>query len=154
MTDRDLIKMTRKELLELLIAVEKENNELRERLDQLEEELQTRDIQREKAGTMAEAALALNGLFESTDKAAAEYLENIKRCSEEQQNKYDSIVGVAEQKAKAILDEAESERQRKIDEADAYWNKLSSRLEAFYNEHAGMREMLLAEADKNLSKNK
>ena len=38
------------------------------------------------AGSIAEAALALNSVFEDADKAAAQYLENIKRCSEQQQS--------------------------------------------------------------------
>ena len=110
MADSDLRKINRKELLELLIASEKENDQLKERLQQQAVQLQSRDLQIKNAGSIAEAALALNGVFESADKAAAQYLENIKRCSEQQQNIYDKIVSEAEQKAKTILDNAEKEK--------------------------------------------
>ena len=113
MTDRELRKMNRKELLELLIASEKENDQLKERLQQQAVQLQSRDLQIKNAGSIAEAALALNGVFESADRAAAQYLENIKRCSEQQKDIYDRIVSEAEQKAKEILDNAEKEKQQK-----------------------------------------
>lgn len=154
MTDRDVKKMSRKELLELLIASKEENAELKERLEQQELALQSREIQIKNAGNLAEAALALNGIFESADKAAAQYLENIKRSSEQQEGAYDKIVADAEQRAKAILDNAENERQKKMDEADAYWQKLSDKLEAFYRDHVGLEERLLAQARKDASENR
>lgn len=124
MTDRDLRKMNRKELLELLIASEKENDQLKEQLQQQTVQLQNRELQIKNAGSIAEAALVLNGVFESADRAAAQYLENIKRCSEQQQSIYDRIVSEAEQKAKEILDNAESEKQKKIKAADEHMKKL------------------------------
>lgn len=142
MADRDLRKMNRKELLELLIVSEKENEQLKERLQQQEAQLRNRDFQIKNSGSMAEAALALSGVFENADKAATQYLENIKRCSEQQQSIYDRIVTEAERKAKAILDNAESEKQKRIKEADAYWLNLSTKLEAFYQAHLGLKELI------------
>ena len=37
----------------------------------------------EQAGTMAEASMKLNGVFEAADRAARQYLENIRRIAEE-----------------------------------------------------------------------
>lgn len=113
MTDRDLRKMNRKELLEMLIALQSENEQLKERLHQQELQLQNREIQIKNAGSMAEAALVLNGVFESVDRAAAQYLENIKRCSEQQQNSCDRIDCEAKPKAKEIPDNGENEIQQK-----------------------------------------
>lgn len=154
MADRDLRKMNRKELLELLIASEKENDRLKEQLQQQAVQLQSRTIQVKNAGSIAEAALALNGVFESADKAAAQYLENIKRCSEQQQSIYGRIVSEAEQKAKEILENAESEKQQKIKAADEYWQNLSTKLEAFYQSHVELRELLSVQSGKETSENK
>ena len=154
MTDHDVKKMNRKELLELLIASEEENARLRDRLEQQEALLQSRDIQIKNVGSLAEAALVLNGVFESADKAAAQYLENMKRCSEQQEGLYNKIVADAEQKAKAILDNAETVRRQKIDEAEAYWRNLSAKLEAFYQSHVGLRERLLAQSNEKTSENR
>ena len=106
------------------------------------------------AGSIAEAALALNGVFESADKAAAQYLENIKRCSEQQQSIYNSIVSEAEQKAKTIIDDAEREKRKRIKEADEYWKSLSIKLEAFYQSHVGLRELLSIQSGKKTSVSK
>lgn len=84
MTDRDLRKMNRKELLELLVEIEKENEDLRARVQEQQAQLQSREIRIKEAGTLAEAALALNGVLEAADRAAALYLENLKRCAEMQ----------------------------------------------------------------------
>ena len=124
MADRDLRKMNRKELLELLIALKKENDQLKKQLQKQTVQLRSRELQIKNAGSIAEAALALNGVFESADKAAAQYLENIQRCSEQQQSIYNRIVSEAEQKAKTILDNAEKEKQQKIKAADEHMKKL------------------------------
>ena len=82
MTDKELRGLSRRELLELLIAREKENQQLRQELDDARAELNKRQIDVAKAGTMAEAALLLNGIFDAADRAAQQYLENIRLRAE------------------------------------------------------------------------
>ena len=83
MTDQELKKLRRSDLLELLIAQEKENERLRSQVEQLEKRLADRAIDLEQAGSIAEAALRLNGVFQAAQAAADQYLENIRRLSEE-----------------------------------------------------------------------
>ena len=142
MKDKKLRKLNRRDLLELLVRQEEQNEALREKVLSLEEQLNDRKIDVENTGSMAEASMALNEVFASTDRAASQYLENIRRCSEQQESIYNRIVGEAEQKAKEILENAETERQKKIKDAEEYWISLSERLETFYREHAGLRELL------------
>ena len=61
MTDRELKKLSRAELLEMLVAQMKENEALSQRLQAAEAALESRRIEVEQSGTMAEAALRLNG---------------------------------------------------------------------------------------------
>ena len=82
MTDKELRGLSRRELLELLVAREKENQQLRQELDDARAELNTRQSDVAKAGTMAEAALLLNGIFDAADRAAQQYLENIRLRAE------------------------------------------------------------------------
>lgn len=82
MTDKELRGLSRRELLELLVAREKENQQLRQELDDARAELNKRQIDVAKAGTMAEAALLLNGIFDAADRAALQYLENIRLRAE------------------------------------------------------------------------
>ena len=82
MTDKELRGLSRRELLELLVAREKENQQLRQELDDARAELNKRQIDVAKAGTMAEAALLLTGIFDAADRAALQYLENIRLRAE------------------------------------------------------------------------
>lgn len=77
MTDKELRRLSRTELLEMLIGQMEENEELKKRLEKAEEELANRQIVIQESGTLAEAAMKLNGVFEAADRAARQYLENI-----------------------------------------------------------------------------
>ncbi len=77
MTDKELKKLSRKDLLSLLVYVSKERDELKQELEEVRRELKERKITAERAGSIAEAALKLNGVFEAAQAAADQYLENI-----------------------------------------------------------------------------
>lgn len=89
MTDRELQKLSRAELLELLLRqtkkveeleakIEKDAEEFQEQRAVLEKKIENRQIAMEKAGSIAEASLNLNDVFEVAQRAADQYLENIK----------------------------------------------------------------------------
>ena len=79
MTDRELKKLTRAELLEMLLAQTKERQRLEEELEKVKAALAEKELKVASAGSIAEAALALNGVFEAAQKAADQYLENVKQ---------------------------------------------------------------------------
>lgn len=81
MTDKELRKLSRAELLEMLIAQSKEVALLKKQLQEANEKLEDKRIMIENSGSIAEAALHLNGVFEAAQNAAEQYLENIKRQS-------------------------------------------------------------------------
>lgn len=83
-TERELRKLSRADLLELLLAESRENERLRAELDEANRKLASRAIEIENAGSIAEAALRLNGVFEAAERAAQQYLENVRRLAEEQ----------------------------------------------------------------------
>ncbi len=92
MTDKELRRMSRGELLELLIAQMEENESLRTRLSAAEAQLEDRRIILDHAGSIAEAALSLNKVFEQAEAAAQQYLENVHRLANVQA---DAIVAQA-----------------------------------------------------------
>lgn len=74
MTEKKLRKLTRRaDLLEQ----SKELEETRAQLEMAQQSLENRKIQIEQAGSLAEAALQLNGVFEAAQRAEDQYLENI-----------------------------------------------------------------------------
>ena len=79
MTDKEMRRLSRAELLEMLIDQIKENNELKEKLSKAEEELKDKSIIIENAGSIAEAALKINKVFEAAEEAAKQYLDNVQK---------------------------------------------------------------------------
>lgn len=77
MTDKNLKKLSRAQLLEILVQQAERIDELEEELDRTKEELESRRIKLEKAGSIAEAALSISGVFEDAQRAADIYLRNI-----------------------------------------------------------------------------
>ena len=142
MTDKELKKLSRTELLEMLLASTKENRDLRSRLDAQGQQLEDKELSVSEAGSIAEAALKVNGVFTAAEAAAAQYLDNIKNQEQVCQN----MQREAEEKAAKIIADAEKEAEETKAmakrAADAYWNDVSKRLERFYAEHKGLRELL------------
>lgn len=82
MTDKELRKLSRAELLEMLIQQIERNEELEAELKKVKTELRNRAITIENAGSLAEAALQINEVFEAADRAAKQYLRNVQRMAE------------------------------------------------------------------------
>lgn len=80
---QNLKKLSRAELLEMLIAEEKRIDQLEKELEEAREMLKDRTIKIETSGSIAEAALKLSGIFEAAQRAADQYVENIRRMEQE-----------------------------------------------------------------------
>lgn len=83
MTSRELRKLSRVDLLKLLLEERRENEQLRGELKKAYEQLSDRQVYMKNAGSIAEAALQLNGVFAAAQAAADQYLENVRRIAEE-----------------------------------------------------------------------
>jgi len=70
--------MSRKELLELLVMISKKNDELEKELNKTKKLLEDKRIIISEAGSIADAALKLNNIFEIAQKSADQYLDSIK----------------------------------------------------------------------------
>ena len=78
MIEKDLKKLRRAELLEIMLDQSYEIDQLRKRVKELEAQLEDRRIKIENAGSIAEASLQLTKVFEEAQKAADLYLENVR----------------------------------------------------------------------------
>lgn len=83
MTDKELKRLRRTELLELFLAQSKQVESLENKVAQLEKELHDRRIVMEETGSIAEAALKLNKVFEQAQQAADDYVQSVKLKIEE-----------------------------------------------------------------------
>ena len=83
MTDKELKKLNRSELLELMLEQSREIDRLQEELEETREALQERNLKIESCGSIAEAAAEVNSLFHAAQRAADMYLLNVQRiCAE------------------------------------------------------------------------
>jgi uncharacterized membrane protein YccC len=85
MTDQKLKKLNRKELLELMLEQQREIDRLKDQLSAAEDKLAQREICMQQSGTMAEAALKLNQVFQQADAAAQQYLASVQNLEKQQQ---------------------------------------------------------------------
>lgn len=75
---KELKKLKREELLDLLLEVTEENERLRKENKLLKEKCDEKTILLSNVGSIAEASLKLTNIFEEAQKAADIYLNSIK----------------------------------------------------------------------------
>ena len=114
MTDKELKQLNRKELLEMLIDVTKDVNRLKKENEELRKQIEDRELRINNVGSIAEAALQLNGVFEAAQAAADQYLESVMhgddlalRMQHEAEEKAATILNAARTKAREIEEQAE-----------------------------------------------
>lgn len=79
MTEKELLKLKKSELLEIMLAQSKEIDSLREQLAKAKAKLKDKKIAIDESGSIAEASLRLTKVFEEAQKAADLYLDNVKK---------------------------------------------------------------------------
>lgn len=148
MTDKELQRLSRGELLHMLIEQVEENKVLQDRLTQAESKLQSRQICIDNAGSLAEAALSLNGIFQAAEASAQQYLENIQLLSSRQESICQNMQMEAEKRAADIVEKAETYSQAIHAEADTYWKHVKEKAACVLQSQDALRELVLS-AGKN-----
>lgn len=105
MTEKDIKKLNRYQLLELLIMQTEKADKLQAKLDAAEAELNDRELKISSLGSIAEASLQLQGVFQAAQDAADMYIEAAKKRAEE-------IEEAAHVKAAEILSQAQAQARR------------------------------------------
>lgn len=116
MTEKELRKLNRSELIQLLIEQMEENARLEQQAAELQGKLEERTIALANAGSIAEASLQLNHVFESAEQAAAQYLENVQAAYE----RCGQLIGAANQKAALIVQNAQMQARDIVSQAERY----------------------------------
>lgn len=106
MAGKELRHMSRGELIDVIYALKKQQEELAAENKELRQQLSQRELKLQKAGSIAEAAMSLNQVFEAAQQAADQYLQAVyANC------------GDAEETAKGILADANAQAQKTLEEA-------------------------------------
>ena len=157
MTDKDLRKLNRVELLQMLLEQGRQNDALRAQLDQANAQLASRQVALDEAGSIAEAAMQLNQVFASAQRAADQYLENIRTLSGRQEavcakreaesrSKCEQMLAETQKKCQSLEEQTRSRCEAMTSEAErksaAVWDEAKLRLDQLLAQQAGLRSLL------------
>ena len=146
MTKKELKRLSRTDLLELLLQERQENETLHAEIKRLKEQLADRIITIQNSGSIAEASLQLNGIFDMAQRAAEQYLENIRLLSGKQEEICEQMEAKTAEKCSAsemdTKKRCEATTRKADEESSTCWNKVSKDLDEFYQLRGEYREMI------------
>jgi hypothetical protein len=91
MDAKELSRLSKTDLLELMLEMSRENDRLKRKISVYEKVVNDNKIDIEESGSIAEAALKINGVFEAAQAAADQYLDNIIRMHDEMQTRLNEM---------------------------------------------------------------
>lgn len=108
MTEKELKKLNRYQLLELLVMQTERADSLQKKAEQLQAQLDDRELRFARLGSIAEASVYISGVLEAAQKAADLYLESAKKQADDlitearrQVAEYESKLAAAQQAEEA-----------------------------------------------------
>ncbi len=104
MTEKELKKLNRQELLEILLMQSKKIDRLEAQLSSAQQKLDNKIITVTNAGSIAEASIALNNIFGNAQSTADQYLENIRLMQEQTMAECEQKKIEAQKEADAYLE--------------------------------------------------
>ena len=140
MVSKELKRLSRRELVDIIYQMKKNEQLLQDEIASLQEALQDKRIHLSTAGSIAEAATSITNVFLSAQAAADLYLQEISCMKQEAEIECAKIIGEAKQQAAEIIAEGELQRaslnsiyQRELEK----WYKLHQEVPLL--ENAGSR---------------
>ncbi|MBQ6250685.1 hypothetical protein [Ruminococcus sp.] len=113
MTDKEFRKLKRGDLIAIIYEYQKKQEELVKEIDELRAQLESKNLKISKAGSIAEAVVGLDLLFETAQKTADDYVEQIRLANEEAEKKAAGIIKQAEKEAADIISKARDKADSK-----------------------------------------
>ena len=168
MNVKELKSLSRGDLLELLLAQTERAEQMEIELADAKKRAEARDIIIERSGTLAEAAMQINQVWQAADRAAAQYLSNVMRMYDEQLVKNQELEREYARMEQVLLGECtrkceEMERQtlekcRKLEqeaqtyydetvqkakaESQSYWDQVYGKLEQYCSAQESLKALL------------
>ena len=147
MTQQELKRLKRADLLEMLVAQSREVEELRSQVASLRKAQSERKIMIDNAGSIAEAALQLNGVFEAAQNSCAQYMENIIRQEEICANMERETAARCEKREKESKEACEQMLADAKRESEAYWEEVSGKMKELVESHAVLKRLISNDRD-------
>lgn len=156
MTDKELRRLGRPELIEIIYQLEKSREESRQEIDRLQARLQDRTLRLSEAGSIAQAALQVNGVMEAAQAAADQYVQAAEADRQQArteladaQTQADAILADAQAQADAILADAQAQARTVTDQAEQHarnrWDLFREKAEQLIRDHHELSALLNGE---------
>lgn len=148
MEEMDFRHVKRAELVEIIYRLQEEEDKLRTENASLKKELEKRELDIAEAGSIAEAALGLNGVFDAAQSAADQYLTEVKRLRDEAGAAALKLLEEARTQAARTVAEAEQQRDAMLAEAeqetDRRWREFDSKVQRTLEANSELRSLMAA----------
>ena len=148
MTDQELRRLSRAELLDIIDTLLQQKEQAEQQLAQAQAQLKDKQLRIANAGSIAEAALALNGVFDAAQAAADQYLQGVRASAADMQAQLaqaqlqkQQILAEADQKAQQIVSTAERQ-------AAEQWKRFQVQAGQLIQAHSELREMFKGMVDR------
>ena len=105
MIHKELRKLNRRELIDIIYQMKKNEQQMQEQIAALQAELEEKRLRLSQAGSIAEAALAVTNVFSSAQAAADLYLQEISSMKAETERECKQILEQARKTAADIQPE-------------------------------------------------
>ena len=152
MTDKEFKRLSRPQLIDIIYQLQLKQNELESENQKLAAEVTDKRIRMTKAGNIAEASLAIHGVMQAAQDAAALYVEEIRlmhteaaesrrHTLEKAQKDADAIVLKAQKDANALMAQAKKD-------ADAIRSEANRAADTIRTEASRKADAICAEANR------
>lgn len=133
MESKELKKMSRKDMLVILLEQTKRIRELEDELEKANEKLESKKVVFKNAGSLADAALQLSGIFNTAQEAATIYLSNIKELKEKSEEDIEKL-------RNKMLRDTERKCKKREKEANEYIHKIELEVKNIVKENPSLKE--------------
>lgn len=164
MTDKELKHLSRMELIDIIYELQKQNEQNAAQLEKLQAALDEKELHIENAGSIAEAAVQINGVLEAAQAAADQYLLSVRAATADMdakaqaaaqqrdtlladaQKQSEELVRAAQQRAEQLEQEAQSRAQVLDAEAEKQvaekWDRFEQRAMDLIQAHEELRSLV------------
>lgn len=129
MVSKELRKLSRRELIDIIYQMKKNEQQMQEEITSLQEALQEKRIRISTAGSIAEAAVSVTNVFSAAQKTADLYLQEISCMKEETEKECAKKIEEANRTVAKILSDGKKQYDKlrtRYQSEYAKWQQLRS----------------------------
>ena len=136
MLTKELKRLSRRELVDIIYQLKKNEQEMQDEIASLKNDIQDRRIRISASGSIAEASMSLTNIFSNAQMTADLYLHEIASKKEDAEYECAKMIQEAREKSQSILLEGE----KKIADLRALYEVEREKLRELYKEIEALKE--------------